>query len=38
LFERYIFDVNKYTRYFNASSEEITEKLLDAMWPFLPSG
>ena len=37
-FQRWVFDSYKYQVYFNASTTEITEKLLDAIWPFLPGG
>lgn len=36
IFERYIFDSYKYQVYFNASTNEIAEKLFDAIWPFHP--
>jgi len=37
-FERWVFDSYKYQVYFNASTTEITEKMFDAIWPFLPGG
>ena len=31
-----MFDSYKYTSYFNVSTNEIKEKVLDALWPFHP--
>ena len=36
LFQRYVFDSYKYQIYFNTTTNEITSKLLNALWPFHP--
>lgn len=35
-FQRYIFDAYKYQDYFNASTQDILEKVQDGLWPFHP--
>lgn len=34
--QKYIFDINKYTVYFETNTNEIKEKIIDALWPFFP--
>ncbi len=35
-FEKWVFDPFKYQTYFDTNTEEIMNKLLDALWPFFP--
>lgn len=35
-FEKYIFDAMKYQVFFDTNTEEIKNKLIDALWPFIP--
>ena len=35
-FEKYIFDALKYQVFFDTNTEEIKNKLIDALWPFIP--
>jgi hypothetical protein len=35
-FQRYLFDPLKYQAYFDTTTAEIQNKLVDALWPFFP--
>lgn len=37
MFERYIFDIYKYQSFFDTTTDDIHNKLLDALWPFFPA-
>lgn len=36
MFEKFVFDPLKYQVHFDTNTEEIKNKLIDALWPFLP--
>ncbi len=36
LVQRFIFDPYKYQSFFDTNTQEIKNKLIDALWPFIP--